>query len=257
MGEWTVAQATRVLGVLAICLAFAVLNVTSASAACGQTIDVSPQHSLGPGPAPLAVGDSVLYDAAPVLSNYGFRSNAMVCRTMAQGIVWLQRHAGALPGLVAVALGTNGAVTNSQLDQLLGLLGPNRILALVTPHRGNYAYVPGLYRTAAQQYPGRIEVLDWDGISAAHPEWFAPDGIHLGGTAGVNAFASMVAGSLSSAPAPVPAPQTTPAAPPPTLQTAPATSVKPSNPHPLARAVDAALVVIWAAGADWALYLGL
>lgn len=257
MADWTVAQTTRALRVLAIWLAFAVLHVASASAACGQTIDVSPQRSVGPGAAPLAVGDSVLYDAAPVLSNYGFRSNAMVCRTMPQGIAWLQQHAGALPGLVVVALGTNGSVTNSQIDQLLGLLGPNRTLALVTPHHGNYAYVPGLYRAAAQQYPGRIEVLDWDGISGGHPEWFAPDGIHLGGTAGVNAFASMVAGSLSSAPTQVPAPQTTPVAPPHTVQTAPAASVKPRDPHPLASAVDAALVVIWAAGADWALYLGL
>jgi hypothetical protein len=257
MGEWTVAQATRALSVLAICVGFAVLNVASARAACGQTIDVSPQRSLGPGPAPLAVGDSVLYDAAPVLSNDGFRSNAMVCRTMAQGLVWLQQHTGALPGLVVVALGTNGSVTTGQIDQLLGLLGPNRILALVTPHHGNYAYVPGLYRAAAQQYPGRIEVLDWDGISARHPEWFAPDGIHLGSTAGVNAFASLVAGSLSSAPAPVPAPQTTPVAPPRTVQPPPAITVKPPAPHPLALAVDAALVVIWAAGADWALYLGL
>jgi hypothetical protein len=234
-----------------------VLNVASASAACGQTIDVSPQRSLGPGPAPLAVGDSVLYDAAPALSNYGFRSNAMVCRTMAQGLVWLQQHARDLPGLVVVALGTNGPVTNNQIDQLLGIVGPHRILALVTPHHGNYAYVPGLYRAAALQYPGRVEVLDWDGISAGHPEWYAPDGIHLGGTAGVDAFASMVAGSLSSTPAPVTTPQTTPVAPPRTVQPVPTRSSKPPAPHLLAPAVDAALVVIWAAGADWALYLGL
>ncbi len=257
MHDRMVAQTRRSLCVLALSSAVAVLHVASASGACGQTIDVSPQRSLGPGPAPLAVGDSVLYDAAPTLSGYGFRSNAMVCRTMAQGVLWLQQHVHNLPSLVVVALGTNGPVSTQQIDQLLGILGRNRTLALVTPHHGNYAYVPGLYRRLAQRYPGLIEVLDWDGISAGHPEWFAPDWIHLGGAAGIDAFANMVAGSLSSAPAPVPAPQTTPVAPPRTVQPTPTRTIRPPAQHPLTRAIDAALVVIWAAGADWELYLGL
>ena len=143
----------------------------------------------------------MLYDAAGALSYYGFESNAMVCRTMAQGIVWLEQHAGSLPILVVVALGTNGAVTTGQIDQLLSIVGPGRLLALVTPHNGNYAYVPGLIRSAAQHYPGQIVLLDWDRLSAGHPDWFAPDGIHLGGSAGINAFAHLVAGALTASPA--------------------------------------------------------
>jgi hypothetical protein len=184
--------------------AFAALAPPRASAQCGETIDLTPRVAVGPGPAPLAVGDSVLYDAAQPLAGYGFHVNAMVCRTMAQGIVWLQQHDHDLPSLVVVALGTNGAVSAAQIDQLLSIVGPTRVLAIVTPHHGNYAYVPGLIRAAAHQHPGRILVLDWDALSAGHPSWFAPDGIHLGGTAGIDAFARLVEGALLSTPAQVP-----------------------------------------------------
>jgi hypothetical protein len=194
--------------------------------ACGQTIDLPPRRSLGLGPAPLAIGDSVLYDAAQPLAAYGFHVNAMVCRTMAQGITWLEDHARGLPVLVVVALGTNGAVTETQIGQLLGILGPHRFLALVTPHDGNYAYVPGLMRAAARRYPDQIELLDWDRLSAGHPDWFAADGIHLGGTTGIHAYAQLVASALlGSSPSTAPASQ----APSRTIRAAPAPKRRPAR----------------------------
>jgi hypothetical protein len=194
-------------GILITALALLAFGAPPAVASdCGQTTTVTPRRSLGPGAAPLAVGDSVLYDAAQALSYYGFETNAMVCRTMAQGIAYLQQHAQNLPVLVVVALGTNGSVTSAQIDQLLSIVGAQRILAMVTPHNGNYAYVSGLIRAAAQQHPGRIEVLDWDRLSAGHPSWFAPDGIHLGSSAGIDAYAQLVASALSGATAPASTP---------------------------------------------------
>jgi hypothetical protein len=198
--------ARRTASLVLVCAVVIALGAAPASAQCGETTNVSPRRSLGTGPPPLAVGDSVLYDAAGVLANYGFETNAMVCRTMAQGIAWLEAHGGNLPVLVVVALGTNGSLTTGQIDQLLTIVGPTRVLAMVTPHHGDYAYVPGLIRSAAQQHPGRILVLDWDRLSAGHPDWFAPDGIHLGGAAGVDAFARLVASPLLSAPIPAPVP---------------------------------------------------
>jgi hypothetical protein len=152
----------------------------------------------------------------------------MVCRTMAQGIVLLENDAR-IPSLVVVALGTNGAVTPAQIAQLLAIVGPNRVLAMVTPHHGNYAYVPGLIRSAAAQHPGRILVLDWDQLSSGHPDWFAPDGIHLGGAAGINAYSRLVASALLATPAGV-APSTigTPT----TIQPAP-TRAAPTRPAKL------------------------
>jgi hypothetical protein len=194
------ALARRAWPMIVTCAAMLAFSAAPASAQCGQTTDVSPRVSAGPGPAPLAVGDSVLYDASQTLAGYGFHSNAMVCRTMAQGNVWLEGHAQNLPSLVVVALGTNGAVSVGQIDQLLAIVGANRVLALVTPHNGNYAYVPDLFRAAARRFPGRIILLDWDQLSRGHPSWFAPDGIHLGSAAGVGAFARLLAGALLAAP---------------------------------------------------------
>jgi hypothetical protein len=68
----------------------------------------------------------VLYDAAGPLAEYGFEIDAMVCRTMAQGIAVLQARGPHLPVLVVVALGTNGAVNEKQINQLLAIVGPKR-----------------------------------------------------------------------------------------------------------------------------------
>jgi cell division septation protein DedD len=242
----------RLGAALLIWVAVLAWQAASADAQCGETTNVMPRHSLGLGAPPLAIGDSVLYDAADTLANYGFETNAMVCRTMAQGITWLQEHQHSLPVLVVVALGTNGSVSDSQIDELLSILGPNRLLAMVTPHNGNYAYVPGLIRSAARQHPGRIVVLDWDRLSARHPDWFAPDGIHLGSAAGINAFAQLVASSLLATPTQLPAPaaaSTTPAPPP-----APPKPPKPPTPKPAPaapRPPQTSAVVTRATGIAW------
>jgi hypothetical protein len=207
--EKSLALARRSLAVALACAAWLALAATPAGAACGQTIQVHARRALGPGSPPLAVGDSVLYDAAPLLANYGFTSNAMVCRTMAQGISYLEGQHD-LPVLVVVALGTNGSVTTEQIDQLLNIVGRDRLLAMVTPHHGNYSYVPELIRNAAKQHPQRIVVLDWDRLSADHPGWFAPDGIHLGGSAGIAAYAQLVATALLATPARLPSPTVKP-----------------------------------------------
>jgi hypothetical protein len=232
----------RVFAVLTL-MALAGIGASTASAQCGETIDLAARHSAVPGPAPLALGDSVLYDAAQPLAGDGFQVNAMVCRTMAQGIAVLEARAAPLPVLVVVALGTNGTVSNAQIESLLRILGPSRGLALVTPKGGDDPSVPGLFRAAARRHPGRILVLDWERVSAGHPDWFAPDGIHLGGAAGIDAFARLVASSLSAlpgsgstpptttAPATTPAPAPTPATAT-TTATAPPTGTKSVKPPP-------------------------
>jgi hypothetical protein len=221
--------------------------------ACGQTIDLPARRSLGIGGAPLAIGDSVLYDAAQPLADYGFHVNAMVCRTMDQGIAWLTERAHGLPALVVVALGTNGGASDSQIAELLNILGPHRILALVTPHNGNDPSTPALYRDAARRDPYRIELLDWDRKSASHPDWFASDGIHLGGTAGITAFARLIVSSLLGPTGP-----SIPATPTPSTTIQPPTPApsKPAQPRPAsrhhvvgrssARSANAAVVVLGA-----------
>ena len=34
-------------------------------------------------------------------------------------------------------------------------------------------------------------VADWDALASKHPEWFAPDGVHMGGP-GARAYARLI-----------------------------------------------------------------
>ncbi len=164
-----------------------------ASAQCGQRTTGYPARWDGGGPPPLVIGDSVLYDVVPALARLGFQSDAMVCRQMTQAISLLQERAGSLPHLVILEMGTNGTVTTGNINEVLRIIGPGRLLAMITPHNGVVPADDGIILAAQRVHRQQMFVLDWNRISAPHPDWFAPDGIHLGGTAGIDGFAAMVA----------------------------------------------------------------
>jgi hypothetical protein len=176
----------------------------AASAQCGAVASARPSHSRALGGSPLAIGDSVLYDAVGALAARGFDADGMICRTMAQGLGILRARGRALPHLVVLALGTNGSVTQGDIDGALHILGPRRLLAMVTPHHGDLGYIPDVIRAAARRHRGRLLLLDWDRISSGHPEWYAPDGTHLGGPSGINAYAGLIASLLPLAAEPCP-----------------------------------------------------
>ncbi len=175
-----------------------------AAAQCGQDYHAAPAHSDIPGGAPLAIGDSVLADAVPLLVREGFEADGMVCRQMGQGLALLRARRPVLPHLVVLALGTNGEVTPEQIDAALAIVGPGRVLALVVPHGSVAPASPKIIRAAAAAHPRQVLLLDWDRLAAAHPDWLAPDGVHLGGSAGIAAFAQMIAGVLPNATSGVP-----------------------------------------------------
>ena len=85
---------------------------------------------------------------------------------------------------VVFALGTNGGITDTQVKEALAILGPSRRLVLVTPHHGDDPNSPPLVRAEVTRYAPQTVLLDWDRLSSPHPEWFASDGVHLGGSAG-------------------------------------------------------------------------
>lgn len=207
----TVASA---VAVLAGAVAAALLWAAPAGAQCGQEFRGRPASSSVPGGPPLAIGDSVLADAVGLLVREGFEADGMVCRQMSQGIQILAERGASLPHLVVVALGANGEVTSAQIDEALALVGPHRVLALVTPHGGPDPADAPLIRSEAARHPGRIVLLDWDRLAAEHRDWLAPDGVHLGSQSGIDGFTALVASALSyarSASAPAPAPATIPA----------------------------------------------
>lgn len=168
-----------------------------AMAACGQVAYARTTRSPATGRPPLAIGDSVMFDAVPMLARAGFEADAMICRRMDQGLAMLRarRQRRTLPHLVALALGTNWIITTRDVRRALALLGRSRVLVLVTPRddeppRGRDSRV---IRAAGRRWPDRVIVLDWAAASGRHRGWLAPDGVHLGGPSGERAFTRLLA----------------------------------------------------------------
>jgi hypothetical protein len=148
---------------------------------------------------PLAIGDSSMLLALDDLAREGFEANARGCREMDEGIHLVEKRGRyhTIPHLVVVALGADASISIAQVHRLLDLLGPQRILTLVTPRElggwsGHDAWV---CRHEAATHRDRIVLLDWVKHSAGHGSWFQPDGLHLTWT-GAHAFARFLARAL-------------------------------------------------------------
>ena len=171
----------------------------TAWAGCGGVQVGQPQHHIAPGLPPLAVGDSSMLLALPELTAEGFAVNAHGCRQFPEALALLTALANAhqLPHLVVVALGADGSVTPGDVSATLQILGPTRMLVLVTPRElgGGSGSDATTVRDAGSSYPTRIRVLDWVAFSAGQGSWFQPDGLHLT-FAGAAAFARLLATAL-------------------------------------------------------------
>lgn len=168
-----------------------------ASAAPAQACDATrvaraqrdPARAVRP---PLIVGDSTMILAVPHLARLGIEADARGCRQLGQGIAILaaRRRTATLPPVAVLALGSNGAIGDGAIARALRLLGPRRVLGLVTPrHVG--AGSDGALRRAAARYPERVVLIDWRRFSAGHGGWFAGDGLHVDDS-GARAFAGHV-----------------------------------------------------------------
>ena len=81
---------------------------------------------------------------------------------------------------VILDLGNNNALTREQTIAIFEAVKDQPQIIVVNtavprPWReGNNA----LINEIASQYP-RVTIIDWNSISEGHPEYFAPDGVHL------------------------------------------------------------------------------
>lgn len=157
----------------------AAVAIATPARACGEAARSMTGHG------PLVVGDSVTAGAASDLEHRGFRVDAIVCRTMPDGIRVLERRRRRR---AIVALGSNGTVTRLQLFEAWGLVGH---LALVTPRgpAGHRDADARLIRGWARRH--HVPVVDWARVSRGHPGWFI-DGLHLTRRGG-RAFARQLA----------------------------------------------------------------
>jgi hypothetical protein len=147
---------------------------------CGRPKTAHPRRHAVPGRPPLIIGDSVLLGAVDEVAGVGYEVDTRGCRQMKEGLGVLasKRRAGRLPSLVVIMLGANGMIQPAQIRTALRIIGPGRVLGLVTPRKN--PGVSRVFRAAARRYSSRVAVLDWRASTAGHPGWFAPDGNHMG-----------------------------------------------------------------------------
>ena len=148
-----------------------------AEAACGGVQHFSPSKLRRPGRPPLAVGDSVMLGAARQLARKGFEVDVRGCRQMSEGLTLIASRR--LPDVVVIGLGTNWTVTTSQIRTALRILGPNRVLGLITPPEvgGAASSDQTVIRAAGRRWRLRVKVLDWVAYSSGQSwSW---DGMHL------------------------------------------------------------------------------
>lgn len=147
-----------------------------------------------------AIGDSVILDAAPYLQQLlpGIVVDGKVGRQLYElGSVLSQLRAQHLLGSrVIIELGTNGPAPLSLLLDDLKALGPYRQVVLVTTRvpRPWQDAVNAVLHQAARQAP-RVTLVHWHRLSAGHPSYFYPDGVHLT-PAGSLVYARLLAHAL-------------------------------------------------------------
>ena len=152
----------------------------------------------------LAIGDSVMLDAAPDLTEDLGPStvvDAVVGRQVSDGIQRLSeyRAAGRLNDLSAliIGLGTNGPMTVDQCDQILALASgvPRVVFVNVRMPRAWEPVSDGSLATCTAHQP-RVVLVDWFDASAA-PGVLGPDQIHATPT-GAELYASLVTNAVRS-----------------------------------------------------------
>jgi hypothetical protein len=144
-----------------------------------------PSAQLASGDQITAIGDSVMLAAAPTLQQQfpGIAIDAAVSRSMyaAPGIVQAQLDAGSLRKVVVVALGTNGPIELSTLDQIRAIIGPDRELIVVNAQAPR-GWIPGVnaeLSSFALVYRN-VELANWHDAAQPILGELARDQIHFG-----------------------------------------------------------------------------
>jgi hypothetical protein len=148
----------------------------------------------------MGVGDSVMLAAAVDLADmYGsVDTDAAVGRQAAEAIAILhaRRSAGTLGAIVLLQIGHNGALSQAQLDDMMGTLADVRLVLVMNLHapRPWEAANNALLADVPRRYPNAV-VLDWAAASRDHTEYFWADDLHLTPT-GASAYAEFVVRNL-------------------------------------------------------------
>jgi len=204
--KYLAAFAALTLGAIAVSTAAAANEPTFD---CGTVHTSKAQRNPNPnGKPPLLLGDSTALLPIPNLNRVGYSVNARGCRGFRESINIARRlrKEGRLPHLVVTNTYSNGGVNPGLISSALKVLGPKRVLGLVTAYNADTGEAPApdtdVIVTAASEHPGQIVLLDWVGHSLPHhtaDDWFLPDLFHPN-FAGAEAYARFLKRALRYAP---------------------------------------------------------
>jgi peptidoglycan/LPS O-acetylase OafA/YrhL len=142
-----------------------------------------------------AVGDSVIIGAAQHLRNHvpDVSINAKVARQFDEAI-WVVaglRDQQQLADNILIHMGTNGWLSAGQFDHLMDSAdGRNVVWVNVRAPRSWEGITNQRIQEGVDRWPNAT-LVDWNGHSANHPDWFAADGVHLTDPGG-NAYGGLI-----------------------------------------------------------------
>lgn len=171
------------------------------SAEQNQTADPAVQEGRS-GKGIIAIGDSVILDAAPYLNRLlpGILIDGKVGRQMSQAheAVSQLKEKGKLGDRVIIELGTNGPFAEKQLRELLISLGDMEQIILVNvrvPKRWQDTVNSGL-KTVTAEFSNTI-LVDWFSASKGKDSFFSSDGVHLS-QEGASYYASLISEAVKN-----------------------------------------------------------
>ncbi len=128
----------------------------------------------------------------------GLTVDARVSRQISAAIDVLRRRrqAGIPDQFVILHIGDNGYIKPAQYDELLQLVKdvPRVVVFNLKEPRSWEATNNLIIADAVRRYPNAV-LIDWRTASSAHPEYFGPDGIHIG-TVGSRAYTQLIVDQL-------------------------------------------------------------
>ena len=185
-------------------LSLAVVPKTDALSTEGAALlaqgDDEQDASAAPGETDAATSDTpqfadTAYDVVMVGDSVSLRTIPDFQRTFPHGLIDAKKNRQFVTGIelistyldnnqigrvAVIALGTNGLVTDGDIDAIMNLLGPDRIAVFVTTRSPQPWVAPTneAMMRAAERY-GNIRVIDWYALSEGRSELFDGDGTHL------------------------------------------------------------------------------
>ena len=167
-------------------------TTTRATGATGPTGTSTTTRTVPPPPKSnladevLALGDSVMLGAQQSLEREipNMYVDAKVSRQFWDATVVLAEYkkAGLLPPTIVIHMGTNGAFSDAQFDELMRTVGNRQVFFVnrASRERGR----PEVNNRLAADVPKykNAHLLDWHKFGGSHTDWFVSDGIHLSGT---------------------------------------------------------------------------